>query len=127
MPLPWVRLDTTLPSNPKILTLLADKDGHRAAFVYTCSLAYAGSHGTDGYIPGAALPFIHCRQVDASRLVKHRLWWEKDGGWVINGWHEFQQSTEETQERARRAQEASRKANCVRWHGEECGCWRISG
>jgi hypothetical protein len=40
-----------MPRNQKILTLLAMKDGHRAAFVYVCSLSYAGEQGTDGLIP----------------------------------------------------------------------------
>lgn len=126
MPLPWVRLDTQFPSNPKILALLGERDGYRAAFVWACGLAYSGAHGTDGFIPRHAMPFIHCRPIDADRLVRHRLWWEKDGGWLINGWAEFQQSNDETQERRRKAQESARKANCIRWHGSDCGCWKDS-
>jgi hypothetical protein len=38
MGLPWVRLDTQFPSNPKVLELAATKQ-HKAAFVYLCSLA----------------------------------------------------------------------------------------
>jgi inosine/xanthosine triphosphate pyrophosphatase family protein len=35
-----------MPDNPKILGLLTHKDGHRAAFVWVCAMAYAGKHGT---------------------------------------------------------------------------------
>lgn len=128
MSLPWVRLDTALPDHPKMLALVDGyKDGRASAFVFVCSMAYAGRHGTDGYIPRAALPRIGGRNVDADRLVEVGLW-HKDGanGWVIHGWAEYQPSTDETQERKRRIQESSRKANCVRWHGPDCGCWKDS-
>ena len=115
MALPWVRLDTQFASNPKVLALLRAKDGHRTAFVWVCGLAYAGAHGTDGFIPAEALPFIHARQSDADRLVEHRLWVPTVGGWSINGWDEFQLSNQETQDRRRRAQAAAR----IRWHGRE--------
>lgn len=124
MGLPWVRLDTAFPHNPKLLSLLGEKDGYRAALVYVCGLAYSGAQGSDGYIPEAALPFIHARRADADRLVAYNFWQKSPGGWEINDWAEFQQSSEETQARKGRLQDRSRKANCVRWHGQDCGCWR---
>jgi hypothetical protein len=115
MPLPWVRLDTAFPYNPKLLAMIAEKDGHRAGLVYVCSLAYSGAHGTDGFIPAEALPFIHGRAIDAARLVRHGFWRVQPGGWLINGWTEFQESSGETQERRRRAQAAAQ----ARWEGHE--------
>lgn len=111
MPLPWVRLDTAFPSNPKLLAMVAEKDGHRAGLVYVCSLGYCGAHGTDGFIPREALPFIHARPADAARLVRHGFWHEQPGGWLVNGWDEFQESSTETQERRRKAQMAAQ----IRW------------
>ena len=111
MPLPWVRLDTTFPSNPKLLALLAEKDGHRAAFVYLCSLSHSGAHGTDGFISRESLTFIHGRQSDAERLVRHSFWKQESGGWLINGWLEFQESNADTQARRQRAQAAAQ----ARW------------
>lgn len=104
MGLPWVRLDTQFSSNPKLLALLAEPNGYRAAFGYLCSLAYSGGQGTDGFVPVEALPFIHLRRTDAQRLVEHRLWITQPGGWLINGWDEKQESTEETKQRRVRAQ-----------------------
>ena len=114
MPLPWIRLDTSMPDNPKVLRLLAMKEGHRAAFVWCCSLAYAGKHGTDGLIEEYALARLNGRPADARRLVDVGLWDATEGGWVIHDWHEFQESTEETRKRSERAQAAARK----RWDEE---------
>ena len=107
MPLPWVRLDTSFASNPKLLAMLREKDGHRAGFVYLCGLGYSGAHGTDGFIPCEALPFIHGRQSDAGQLMRHGFWREQPGGWLIHGWEEFQESNAETQARRARAQAAA--------------------
>jgi hypothetical protein len=109
--LPWIRFDTSLPDNPKILDLVDMRDGRSAGFVYCCGLAYSGKHGTDGFIPRSALARVNGRPADAARLVEVRLWIETDGGWQINGWDERQPSTEETQARRERAQ----KAASVRW------------
>lgn len=70
MGLPWVRLDTSMPDNPKLLGLLAEKDGHRAAFVWVCCLSYAGKHGTDGFIPREAVSRVNGRNVDMAHLVR---------------------------------------------------------
>lgn len=113
MGLPWVRLDTQFSSNPKILNLIEDKK-YRAAFVWTASLAYAGAHGTDGFLPSSCLPFLHATKADAKSLVEVRLWLECIGGWEINSWSEFQPSNAETEERKKRAKDAAMK----RWHGE---------
>lgn len=112
MGLPWVRLDTQFASNPKILGLIEDKK-FRAAFVWTASLAYAGAHGTDGFLPSSCLPFLHATKADVTALVDARLWLECVGGWEINSWNEFQPSNAETQERKKRAKDAAMR----RWHG----------
>lgn len=103
MGLPWVRLDTQFPTNPKVLELVAEKR-HKAAFAYVCALAYSGSHGTDGYIPNTALPFVHATAADAKVLVDVGLWKPAPNGWAINGWDEFQVSDEAARQRRERAQ-----------------------
>lgn len=116
MGLPWVRLDTQFPSNPKILYLVEDKK-FRAAFVWAASLAYAGAHGTDGFLPAAALAMMHGTKADAKALCEVGLWLEVPGGWEINSWAEFQPSNEETQDRKKRARDAA----MARWHPELYG------
>jgi hypothetical protein len=115
MPLPWVRLDTTFPFNPKLLAMLSEKDGHRSAFAYVCSLSYSGAQGSDGFITVEALPFVHARMADAERLARFGFWLPQPGGWLINGWEEFQESSEESQRRRKRAQALA----AARWNGHE--------
>lgn len=112
MPLPWVRLDTAMPDHPKILALVdGHKDGRASAFVWVCSLAYAGKHGTDGFIPKGALARINGRAADARLLVEAGLWKDEGVGWTINGWDEYQESNEETKRRSEKA----RLAAMARW------------
>ena len=103
MGLPWVRLDVQFPSNPKVLDLVAAKQ-YRAAFAYLCSLAYAGQHGTDGYLPENCLMFLHASKAEANQLVAVGLWRADSGGWLINGWDEFQVSDDAAKKRRERAQ-----------------------
>lgn len=103
MGLPWVRLDTQFPHNPKVVQLVAAKK-FRAAFAYVASLAYAGCQGTNGYIPENCLFLIHATKADANDLVAVGLWLPSAGGWDINGWDEFQVSDEAARKRRERAQ-----------------------
>ena len=113
MGLPWIRLDTTLADHPKILELVEDK-AFQSAFAAVMAMTYSGKHGTDGFISRSALPFIHARKADADRLVKVGLWHECKGGWLINGWDEFQLSDDAAKQRRERAQ----KAAAARWSKE---------
>jgi len=92
MPLPWVRLDTSMPDHPKVIDLCDTGDaGIAAAFVWVCSLAYAGKHGTDGFIPRGVLGRLNGKPKHAQMLVSHRLWDElPPKGWQIHGWEEYQ-------------------------------------
>ena len=108
MGLPWIRLDTSFPTNPKVLELVEAKR-FKAAFGYICGLTYAGLHGTDGFIPGGVLPFIHATKAEATQLVESGLWFPTRGGWLINGWDEFQVSDDAAKKRRERAQKAAAK------------------
>jgi hypothetical protein len=122
MSLPWVRLDTQFAQNPKILALVEAKSW-RAITVYVAGLGYCGAHGTDGLIPKSALPYLHGTPADAIALVGVALWMPHQSGWTVNDWAAFQQSTDETKARQKRLAYVSKKANCIRWHGKNCGCW----
>lgn len=125
MSLPWVRLDSNWYANPKILELAHSKQW-QAIVAYQAGLGWSGSHGTDGYLPDVVLPVIHATRTIAQRLEDVMLWIPTIGGWDINGWTEFQPSTEEHAARKVRAKLASGKANCRRWHGPDCGCWMVT-
>lgn len=125
MSLPWVRLDTAIADHPKMLMLMDDKK-HRAALAYILGITYSGRHELDGFIPRAALPFLHATKADASALADVGMWSECQGGWRINGWEEYQVSSDETRKRREKSQRDAARMNCVRWHGSDCGCWKES-
>lgn len=116
MGMSWVRLDTGFPMNPKILALAEDKQW-RPIVTYIAALAYAGQQGTDGFIPAGALAFIHATKREAQVLVEAALWQPCPGGWDIPGWAEFQPSSEDSQKRKQRAQDAA----AARWHKQKGG------
>lgn len=119
MALPWVRLDTALPDNPKTLALVDGyKDGRCTAFVYICSIAYSGKHELGGFVPKEALArSLFGRAADAERLEHVGLWRRVAGGWEVNGWDEFQVATPDAE--ARRAK--ARAAAEARWSRRKDG------
>lgn len=122
--LPWVRLDTGFYENPKILAVIAERDGYRAVVVYVSALAYSGGHGTDGHIATYVLARVHGRKADADRLVRNGLWEPTDTGWRIHDYEALQQTSETTEQIRSDRRRAAIKGNCIRHHGEDCGCWR---
>jgi len=110
----WVRLDASFHSNQKILHL-ASIGAHRAIAAYVCGLSYAGSQGTDGWIPAAALPYLHARTRDAQHLVDVNLWTPHPGGWDIHDWLEYQPTMEANAARTAHA----RAAALARWANHE--------
>lgn len=128
MPLPWVRLDSSIASHDKILSLLSDPSPKRwqAISSYIFALGWSGQQGTDGRIPASALPFVHGTNATSRLLVKYGLWNENGTGtgWTIHNWSVRQEVVGFTAGNRARLSAAGRKANCVRWHGEDCGCWK---
>ena len=115
MGLPWVRLDTSMPDNPKILGMLTERAGKAAAFVWVCCMCYSGKHGTDGFIPREALSRVNGTTAEMRLLVQHSALKVVPGGWLIPGWDEFQLSDEDAKKRREKAQ----KAAAVRWSKAE--------
>ena len=110
MALPWVRLETAFPTNPKTLALVEDR-AWQAIAAYICGLSYCGQQGTAGFIPKSALPYLHARPADARKLVEVGMWIACPGGWEVNGWLDFQPTSDEIQRRKERA----KKAAAARW------------
>jgi hypothetical protein len=118
MPLPWVRLDSSIASHDKVLNLLADPSPKRwqAAFSYVCSLGWSGNHGTDGYIPLTALPYIHANKGTADLLVKYLLWQPVTAGWQIPNYASRQQLADEVFTVRKAKVNAGQRGNHIRWH-----------
>lgn len=126
MSLPWVRLDSNIATHDKILHLLSDESSKKwqAAASYMFALAWAGAAGTDGKVPSAALAVVHGTPATALLLEKHGLW-EKNGvGWHIRNYEQRQELAIVTEAKRAASSAAARKANCVRWHGPDCHCWK---
>lgn len=126
MALSWVRLDANIGSHDKILALLSDPSPKKwqAYASYMTALAWSGGQGTDGKVPTTALPFVHGTTTTARLLVKYQLWDEGLTGWVIRNF-DSRQELAIVREAKRSAQSAgARKANCRRFHGDKCECWK---
>jgi hypothetical protein len=125
--LPWVRWDSSVPSHDKVLALLADPSPKRwQAFTsFSCSVAWCGLQGTDGHVPVYALPVIHGTRATAALLVKHDLWQpDERGGWSMRNFLVRQEMSIVTETRAAAKRLGGIKGNCIRHHGEDCGCWQ---
>lgn len=108
--LKWIRIDTQMFENPKLLYLKEDKQ-FRAIVVHLEGMAYSGRHALAGYIPKAALRIIGATAADARRLVEAGLWNPAPGGWEIHDWAEHQLSAEDMEKRRERAQKGAK----ARW------------
>lgn len=108
--LSWIRLDTTMFENPKLLYLQEDKQ-YRAIVTHLQGMCYSARHSLAGFIPKSALRVIGATAADANKLVIAALWTPAPGGWDINGWDEYQLANEEAQRRSDKA----KKAAAARW------------
>lgn len=119
MSYPWVRLETNVITNPKLLTLYGERK-HRAALAYLLGLAYCGHAETDGYIPKGALGMLQATTADAAAIVAAGLWIEHTDGYLVPGWAEYQP----TKAIIENGRESARKAVCDRWmrKGKPCSC-----
>ena len=125
--LPWVRLAANIYSHDKILQLKARRDGWRAIAVYMQSLAYAGGHGTDGFIARHVLPVIDGTERIALMLCEVRLWDYAEGGYQIHNWADRQEPAWITEKKRESQRASAARTNCKRYHGPDCGCWKNGG
>lgn len=109
--LSWVRIDSALASNHKVLALLSEKGGDHALCVYIFALGHAARQGLDGFIPEIALGLMHGKKRDSDLLVNVGMWRPVQGGFEVPDWAEYQPSGEDSKRRSDKA----RKAAAARW------------
>lgn len=126
MALQWVRLDANIAAHDKILNLLADPSPKKwqAAASYMFALGWSGGAGTDGKVSKSALPFVHGTPLTARLLVKYHLWEEATTGYEIRNFDARQELSIVTAAKRAAQSAGAVKANCRRFHGPDCGCWR---
>lgn len=119
-------MDTNIGSHDKVEGLLSDPSAKKwQAFTsYTIAIAWSGGAGTDGHVPKWSLNTVKGTEVTARLLVKYRLWEEATAGWQIVNFQERQELTIVTEMKRTGRKLSSAKANCVRHHGKDCGCWQ---
>lgn len=92
----WIRLDDDFPDHPKVITL-----SDQAFRTYITTLCYSARYLTDGALARPVAERLGA-VLSASELVQAGLWWERDYGWEIASYAEYQ-STKEQVEAARQA------------------------
>lgn len=105
----WVRVDSNLAANHKVLALLEQRGGDHALNVWVFGLGYCMNADNDGFVPKLALGLFHGSKKDAALLVEVGMWHELPGGWQIHDWREYQPSSEEAQKRSEKAKRAAAK------------------
>lgn len=113
--LSWVRVDSALASNHKVLELLTERGGDHALCVYIFALGHSARQGLNGFIPQIAMGLIHGRKRDGDLLVKVGMWRPVPGGFEVPDWAEYQPSGEESKRRSEKA----RKAAEARWSKQQ--------
>jgi hypothetical protein len=126
MGLQWVRLDANVATHDKVLALISDPSTKKwqAISSYFFALGWSGGQGTDGFVPAYGLGTIHGTTTTARLLVKYGLWDEGVNGWTIRNFASRQELTIITEAKRLSAHMAALKANCIRWHGPDCHCWK---
>ena len=82
----WIKLDDTLPNNPKILPL-----GDKAFRLYIEGLCYANQYLTDGFLAQAVVNRLDSGNA-CQELIEAGLWIEVEGGAQIHDYCEHQTS-----------------------------------
>src|SRR3954464_11566482 len=111
MPQLWSRMDNDWFTNLKFVGLREDR-AFKAIAVYWAAIAYSSGHELGGFMPGPALSVIWATRRDCELLVPAGLWEPPDGAHHIHDWDQYQPTSEEIQERSKRA----RAAALSRWH-----------
>lgn len=85
--MPWVRIDETLPSHPKFLSV-----GVRGIGLFVAGLCYANQYLTDGFLPTGSVSTVGGEDMSETinKLVKAGLWVVQDNGWQVHDFHEYQ-------------------------------------
>ena len=90
----FVPFDVTLPRKPEIRS-----GGPDAELMFYRALLYLGTSRTDGWLPEYDLPAWSAglRNVPKAidHLVRHGLWVETDGGWLVPSWAKWNRTNAE--------------------------------
>jgi len=101
---PWVKLDDSFHSNPKIND--AWKGDKPAIGLYAMALSYCGQHLTDGFVHDSfveqKIPQNRERKKTTETLVNAGLWDRTRGGFLVNDFFNFNPSRQQVNEKRER-------------------------
>ena len=106
----YVPLDVNYMRDPRIR-----RAGSDAELLYIRALAYAKGGETDGMVHDYDLDVIAVglskvtARVDA--LVREKAWEQRDGGWFIAGWFNWNESTMSLRDKRKRQSDGAAKTN----------------
>jgi|SRR5882757_1884183 len=104
LPGPYVPLDVHYARDEAIR-----RAGEAAELLYLRALAYSKGHFKDGVVPDydLAVVAVGMRGVQArvDALVQEELWLPIDGGWQIRSWHLWNETSDQTAAKKKRAAE----------------------
>jgi hypothetical protein len=102
----WFKVDDGFPDHPKVVALLAGRNGEEAIALWTLAGAWSARQLTDGNIPAGRIEWFGVKnpQRSAENLVRVGLWIRTPEGFAFHEWSERQPSREKVLgERARKA------------------------
>jgi len=106
----YVPLDANYLRDPRIR-----RAGPDAELLYLRSLAYAKGGETDGMVHDYDLDVIAVGlnrvQARVSALVREKAWEEREGGWFICGWFNWNEPVAKLADKKRRQAEGAAKTN----------------
>ena len=106
----YVPLDVNFMRDPRIR-----RAGPDAELLYIRSLAYAKGGETDGFVHDYDLEVIAVglRNVPTrvAALVREKAWEEREGGWFITGWFNWNESVATLRDQKRRKAIGAAKTN----------------
>ncbi len=109
----WVKLDDRFADHPKVLAA-----GALAGFMWVCGLAYANSQKKrDGFIPATKVPVLYPLPSPmklAKKLVAVGLWEERDDGYQIHDYHDFQPSDDVRSARSEAGRRGGQRSGATR-------------
>lgn len=115
--LSWVRVQSALARNHKVLALLPQKGGDRALNVFIFGLGYCAEQGNAGFIPEGALGLIHGTPRAAELLTEVGMWHVQPGGFDVNDYAEYQPTDDAAKARSEKARHAAQ----ARWQKKNGG------
>ena len=106
----YVPLDANYMRDPRIR-----RAGPDAELLYIRSLAYAKGGETDGFVHAYDLQVIAVGLRNTTSrvaaLVAEKAWEEREGGWFIRGWFNWNDPVDKLREQKRKRAEGAAKTN----------------